>query len=291
MTIDSGLIKSAVISEVEFEARRKLSMLPKFCRDFSAQAVSQVDCARGKVVIPFSSGSPEARTNPTSFGVSTGRKVTPVNIAPDYINVEDSILLGDKNTTGMKIEEFAKELARTFVEACLSRLVALITTSNFEKAFDYTNGAYDTADSERALMRQIYRSLNKGSSKYVLGNSTLFSHFIAQKQTDYDAVKNPAIRGFDGVYECNDFGDDVAGIITDGRGIAMVNRLLDWGPEGNAALSPLAQVDSVTGINYQVCSWYDLSSRATWYSIDAAFGCAVLDKAATKIIGVAAGGE
>lgn len=289
--ISPDLVKTAIADSVEFEAQKKLSMLPMFCRDFKDLAVSQQQCALGGVVIPFASGLPEARENPTTFGASSSVKVDPIKVTMGYINVEAKLDLADVNKTGISIDQFAGNLAYAFCAKCIAKIVALLTTTNFTKALDYDSAAYDTEDKRTGLINTLYGSLTKGSRKYLLGNSSLFANFIAKKQYDYDAIKNPAVCGFDGVYECNDFGEDVAGILTDGRGIAISNRLLDWGPDGNAALKPQAVVDAVTGLNYQICSWYDTTSRATWYSIDAAFGCAVMDKAATKIIGVAAGGE
>ena len=143
-----------------------------------------------------------------------------------------------------------------------------------------------TNDSDAAqLLKGIYKSTKEGINKYLIGDSDLYSLALPSTLQGF----NPSVNGgfgFDGIYENNVWanGSTVKGVVTDGRAVAMVARLPEWsGAVADGLNSEVIYIPSLD-LSVQFNKWVDLNGRIDKASLDVAFGAAILDKTATKII-------
>ena len=88
------------------------------------------------------------------------------------------------------------------------------------------------------------------------------------------------------IYENNiwDTNSKVKGIVTDGRAVAMVARLPEWSDMVKAGLNSEVIYIPSLDLSVQFNKWCDLNGRIDKASLDIAFGAAILDKTATKVI-------
>ena len=282
-TIDTNLVADILIESGEAIAPTKAVALKVFAKDFSDATEAYANGKFKTAKIAFTDVEPTVQINPTEFGNDTDSNVSGVEVginllsAPITANWNDPVSIKQYVTAGL--QALVKQMTLT--------ATSLFTTTAFGSGKQVSvDIAGVQNDSEAAqVLKNLYKSTKEGINKYLIGDSDLYSLALPSNLQGF----NPSVNGgfgFDGIYENNIWGagSTVKGIVTDGRAVAMVARLPEWsGLVAEGLNSEVIYIPSLD-LSVQFNKWVDLNGRIDKASLDIAFGAALLDKSATKVV-------
>lgn len=278
-TVATELMVDQIVLTGETLARGRLAPLSAFVKDFSQKEIPANRNQLQEAQLSIVEGVAEVKTNPTSFNIAGTGDMKARAITPSLYSAP----LSNSGYNGFdQLRDWVTASMYKLSNAIMGAVATAITNASFESAeIDITN-ARDIATIDM-LWRDLYASMTKGDRKYVIANTLLYSKSIQQNQ-----ITTP--MGFDGIYECTQFNSGtIAGIITDGRGLAMVSRIPTWGDNSGGFITSTNVTLDDLGLTVQLNEWFDIDSRQDRASIDVIFGCAAFDKTATKGITDGAG--
>ena len=273
-TVATDLIVDQIVLTGETLAKGRLAPLSAFVKDFSQKEIPANRNQLQKEQLSIVEGVAEVKTNPTSFNIAGTGDMKARAITPSLYSAP----LSNSGYNGFdQLRDWVTASMYKLANAIMGAVGTAITAASFDAVqIDITN-ARDIAKIDM-LWRDLYASMTKGDRKYVIANTLLYSKSIQQNQ-----ITTP--MGFDGIYECAQFNSGAsAGIITDGRGLAMVSRIPTWGDNSGGFINSTNVTLDDLGLTVQLNEWFDIDSRQDRASIDVIFGCAAFDKTATKTI-------
>lgn len=270
-SVATSLIVDQVVLTGEKLAKDRLAPLKAFVKDFSQKEIpanrNQLQAEQLSIV----EGVAEVKVNPTSFNIAGTGDMKARSITPSLYSAP----LSNSGYNGLdQLADWVEASMYKLANAIMSAVGAAITSAKFSDIEVDIDGA-TTQDTIDALWRDLYAGLTKGDKKFVIANTKLFSKTLAQNR-----ITAPA--GFDGVHESTYFNSgDIKGVLTDGRGLAMVSRIPTWGINAEGAINSQNITLDDIGLTVQLNQWFDIDSRQDRASIDVIFGCGVFDKTAT----------
>lgn len=227
--------------------------------------------------IALTTAQGEVQVNPTKFG-GPNTKVDAKGITPQLLSLPFGLGWTDISSL--------KQILAGATDALALKIMDIATTplksANFGSIAVDIDGATDT-EKQTQLFKSIYKGLDKGTKKYLLAGTDLYALGMPSNLNDFDPSGSVRWKGFDGFYENGVWNDEsVKGIVTDGRGIGMIARTVEWNDKipmdtQNIEIAAL-------GITVQLNTWGDPNTRDVLGSLDIAFGAGVFDKSATKLI-------
>ena len=281
--IDSNLVADILIETGEAIAPTKAVALNVFAKDFSDETESYANGKFKTAKIAFTDVEPQVAVNPAEFGKDESSNTTGVEVGIDLLSAPISANWNDP----VSIKQYVTAALQALVKKMTLTATSLFTTSAFGTSRQVTADiAGCSTDAEAAqLLKSLYKSTKEGINKYLIGDSDLYSLALPSNLQGF----NPSVNGgygFDKIYENNIWGaeSNVKGIVTDGRAVAMVARLPEWSEMVKSGLNSEVIYIPSLDLSVQFNKWCDLNGRIDKASLDIAFGAAILDKSATKIV-------
>lgn len=274
--IDSKLIQDMVVENFEAGVASNIGFIKDSLLDFSNEAFPRSYLTQG-IVVPVTTGGIVVNTNPSDFETNS-RIVSacqvPVKLYSASWAEDFNDAVPGENSLSYAIEQIAQKIGGV--------VLGLYTTAanGFGTASVNLSGA-DTLEAQDKLFKDIYKALPVAGDKYLIGNADLFAASLPVNKNSFDVAETGA-RGYRAIYESNILDSNAIGVVTSKKAIACVNVLPQWNIEGLESV--VVPVKSLGGLQVVVNKWGSLKSRATYWSVDVAFGAGVFDKNGAKVI-------
>lgn len=274
--IDSKLIQDMVVENFETVATPNIGFIKNYTLDYSAEAFPRSYLTQG-IVVPVTTGGITVNTNPSDFETNSRIvsacqvpvKLYSASFAEDY---NDAV--PGENSLSFAIEQLAQKIGGVV-------LGLFTTTANGFSTTSVNLSGADTLEKQDKLFKDIYKSLPVAGDKYLIGNADLFAASLPVNKNSFDVGQEGA-RGFKSIYESNILAEGNLGVVSSKKAIAIANVLPQWNIEGLESV--VVPIKSLGGLQVVVNKWGSLKSRATYWSVDVAFGAGIFDKNAAKVI-------
>ena len=281
-SISSSLVSDVLIEQGECIAPTKAAPLKIFAKDFSDDAEAYVNGKFKTAKIAFTDTAPTVSVNPATFGVDDSSSTSAVEVGIDLLSAP---IMANWNDT-LSIKQYVKAALQALVNKMTLTATSLFTTTAFPAAKQVSAdiAGATTSEAQAQLMKSLYKSTKEGVNKYLIGDSDLFSCALPSNLQGFKP--NEGGFGFDGIYENNIWAASttVKGIVTDGRAVAMVARLPEWADEIRNGMQSENIYIPALDLTVQFNKWADMNGRIVKGDLAVAFGAALMDKSATKIV-------
>ena len=280
--ISSDLVANTLIESGEALAPTKIAPFKVFAKDFSDEAEVYANGKFKTAKIAFTGTAPTVAVNPSSFGVDDSSNTEAVEVG---INLLSAPIMANWNDT-VSIKQYVKAALQAVVDKMSLTAFSLFTTTAFPaaKQVSVDIAGATTQEKQAQLMKTLYKGTNSGVEKYLIGGSDLFSCALPANLVGFKPEEGG--YGFNGIYEQNLWAANstIKGIITDGRAVAMVARVPEWANEIKEGMVSENIYIPNLDITVQFNKWADMNGRIVKGSLDVAFGAALFDKTATKVV-------
>jgi hypothetical protein len=278
--IDTTLVSDVLIESCDAMAISKYAPLKIFAKDFSEKSETYANGKVKSASIAFNSTEPTVSVNPTTFGNDESTTVDNVKVDVNLLSVP---IMADWSDN-VSIKQHVQSALNALIKKMVAQCTGLFTKTTFGTAKQIAvdvNGA-DTIEKQRLLMKQLYKGTNSGINKYLIGDTDVYANALPSDANGFNLKSMNPAYGFDGVFENSIWADGVKGIVTDGRAVAMVARTVQWDERLCLETEPIyiPELDLTVSLS----TWGDQDSRAIKGTLDIAFGAALYDKSATKVI-------
>jgi ATP-dependent Clp protease protease subunit len=271
--------------------QNKLAALRCFSRDFSTDAYKPLAVAQHKYV----SAGPTVQTDATNFE-SGNSTVDPITITPHQYTASINVSNSDLNS-GLRMENLVTIATAKLSNKIIEAATAPITLANFTSKADAagTGNVITAANFTFTDLSRIWGVLQKANQKFAILDGAYLAKLLLQPTYFQDLEMGEGMLkafGWDGVALNSDWtgaSDNIAAFFCDPQAIAVLAGLPLTPPSGIPGNTLQQGSFTVPGVemSFQTNSWFTLSSRTAWMSLDCVFGASAMDKTAGVAVATA----
>jgi ATP-dependent Clp endopeptidase proteolytic subunit ClpP len=288
----SGTLVTAFLTDGSTTVlQNKLAALRAFSRDFSTDAYKPLAVAQHK----FVTAGPTVQVDATNFE-SGNATVAPVTITPHQYTASINVSNADLNN-GLRMENLVTIANSKLANAIMEAATAPITLANFAGFTDAagTGNVITAANFTFTDMARIWGVLQKANQKFAILDGSYLAKLLNQP-TYFQAIAEGEgmlkAYGWDGILLNSDWtgaSNNIAAFFCDPQAIAVLAGLPLTPPSGipgNTLQTGSFKVPSVE-LSVATNSWFNLSGRTAWMSLDSIFGAAKMDGTAGVAVATA----
>lgn len=275
-TIASELSRNMVVEKLTTIGTKKIGFMKEFATDFSEDAVKVYGAKQlATYEIPFVGTLPTVSKDVSTWG-DYGATITAKNVGVHLYTAGWTERFND----AIKLEGYINDATLAIMASIATDFFALFSTVNGYADLSANITAATTTETQNQLFKTIYKGIDTGLKKLLICDSEVFA--LGQPVDKNSFVPGAGFRGFDGCWETGFLPSGVSGVLTNGLGAAIVNRLPDFGASNRT--EQVITIPELGGMKFLLTSWATDTGRTTEYTLETIFGAGVLDAAGTKRI-------
>jgi hypothetical protein len=250
-----------------------LAPLNSFAKQFGVDAYKPL----APVEVKFTTVADDTLTDPSDFETGGDSTVTNVQVVPHHLCQNFHVTSAELNS-GMRLADILTKNARKFGETLLDAAFDPITTSNFATACTRSASAFAFSDmaTARGLLKKspVKNAVLDGEYFARLSNTPVF-----YQKAPTESGAGWQVFGWNGIYECSRWSGAGANIRGFFCGETAIGCLAGLPLIPALARNLETKTFTVPGLDLtvQINTWFALSSRTLWASLDCMFGASLLD--------------
>ena len=290
-TYSSTLVTSFLTDGSTTVLQPKLAPFRAFSRDFSTDPYKPLAAAQHK----FVTAGPTVQVDATNFE-SGNSTVAPITLTPHQYTASINVSNADLNS-GLRMENLVTIANAKLANALLEAATAPITLTNFAGYTDVagTGNIITAANFTFTDMARIWGVLQKANQKFAILDGAYLAKLMNQP-TYFQAIAEGEgmlkAYGWDGICLNSDWAgasNNIAAFFCDPQAIALLAGLPLTPPSGipgNTLQTGTFKIPSVE-MSIQTNSWFNLSARTAWMSLDCVLAAAKMDGTAGVCVATA----
>jgi len=280
-TSPPGALMPAIVSSVALTVlQHRLAPLQAFAR-----TVTQGRIGRRTIQVPIATTQGTTQSNPTNFEPTSGIAATISNrpVTPDHI-VTFLHFDWSEVLSGYDLEWFLEIKAAEFADAIMSRVITVMTTTNFTGS---NNVAIQAANFTAERMKDLWALLVRAPRRYAILRQDYFKRLLPDNLESFNPLEGWTYPGWDGVFPQTLWtggATALAGFCCNPQAIVVAAGLpLEPMRDVNIPTSTVLTVENI-GLSVEQWRWYSPATRTTWMTWEVCFGAALGDASAGVII-------
>lgn len=274
-TFDSNLVNSILAEQAVTVLQSKLPYLKAFTSDFSNEVVAP----KSTVNVPVLTGASGVQTDPSNF--ATG-DTDAINAAVALSHYSKSFhITSTQLNQGHRLENLAKINMHVVANKINNVVMSLVTTANYgDTTVTSAPSAVDATVIKRAWAEIA------GPVKNIVLADTAYAQFLPSNLESFDPSKTVGVYGYDLFTRAGDISDSDAtvGFVCAPEAMAVAAAIPMKPARAAELIDSEVFIVPDLGLPFEINRWVDTNTRAEWASFDIAFGAAVADSSALRII-------